>query len=58
MLCVVESASDGSPMIAMRSPDIVWGKGSVSGILMTLLGVVLSASSLAEVNFGFGPEDV
>ena len=35
-----------------------WGNGSVSGILITLLGVVLSASSLADVYFGLRPEAV
>ena len=58
LICVVESAADASATIAMRSPDIACGNGSESGILMTLFGVVLSASSLADVNFGFRPEAV
>ena len=55
---VVESAADASPTMAIRSPDMACGSGSVSGILITLFGVVLSASSLAEVNFGFLPDAV
>lgn len=56
LIWVVESAAAGSPTIAMRS-DTLWGKGSVSGILITLFGVVLSAS-LADATHGLRPEAV
>ena len=58
LIFVVESTEDGLHTIAMRSPDILWGKGSVSGILITLFAVVLSASSLVDSNFGLRPESI